>query len=1208
MLNDLLINENPFFFNPSQRQDSKSEVNDTNSKSTHIFTETINSINEIDKKPPSIDFKNTGSFISDQKTHHFSSLVFEFVSKALIEKTFFQNTTLPQETILYLVNDLIHTLNPQKKQMFSVSTEITIIYKWLMGQPLTKEEEKYNRADKELDVFGEILNGLRYSSLFLLGRNLYSSIASIFNQGLWSHLPSMAAYTSAIILGPQAVRAAVDNVLIYASLTTEQKNCLRPWLNTVGRLALGFTPKVHATEAGVHYRYPYQKGHTEIYSDQGKVIIEDDVVKMTKPATLTTSEKTHDAEYVEQFKLNQISRISDKSLLIRVVNDAGQKVQVEFRLNAGQDGPKIIVKSADSKLEAYWSNYFHQGHQKPVTLQSSPIQQDTSSPLFSEQQAFFPFNLGKIFENTNFYAISASYVIASLMKGGSVKHSSPLTSTVVALTTLSLSNSVKADWWNPVSWFTKKPIERAINNARHQALVTINEANGIVREAIGRVETLEGKMVVDVKDVGNFLIEKSGNAVVLSSKEIVKDIADKTELILKIAGFKSKKVIIEGGKVVKTLMEIGGDQIKLIIKEGREALSGVFERDIDNLGKLSVNFGEQGRLTIQELGNTLTYVADETLNKFFIKTTNLVSSTAEQIRINIDRFRDGVRLSTEELILGTKEILNEGEKKTITILKHLPKTGRDTAYDTVYNTGLAVKHSFFGQSEFNIVFEKIKNNCVDTLRENNNILTKTDELLTYIFNQKQDTLSSSNKALLYVELLKQCVNDPLISASDQNLLYFLVASQAFKDEKLGNDYFKSGVIPSVPQNIKNAFLKRNFNLIANRNIKLIEMKYPKTFSTKTLEAIRRLKTDEVDFISSDAGNPVGTLIAFASSKLPGGYLRCDGKFHAIDDYPELYEAVRDYAKLSEDRKSFNLPDLSGRVLRNVGEGLTIGQLYDDTTRLPTEKPFEIVGDGEHVHTTESDGPHIHEITVNGDHIHTLTKEGEHTHSSSSNGKHSHDIQTSGKHSHGVQEGGQHTHGMDGCGDHNHINGEFNILLKKNRQFTVGNWDHIGDEPNVIESAPLLPNGNHVHHIHDNGGHSHGLDENGEHKHGITTVEDHIHVIDSVPSHNHTVSMEGLHKHEMRFGGNHTHTIMRSGNHTHQISGGDTETMPKNMVVAYLIKAKPTPNYSEKIKDLESKITTLENTINNSPNQLTQMITMVGVTAGTIFILKRLKLI
>lgn len=360
------------------------------------------------------------------------------------------------------------------------------------------------------------------------------------------------------------------------------------------------------------------------------------------------------------------------------------------------------------------------------------------------------------------------------------------------------------------------------------------------------------------------------------------------------------------------------------------------------------------------------------------------------------------------------------------------------------------------------------------------------------------------------------------------------------------------------------------------------------------------------------GNPVGTLIAFASSIVPKGYLKCDGEFYPIDDYPELYEAVKAYAKKSKDGQLFNIPDLRGRVLRNVGEGLTIGQLYDDTTRMPTENPFKILGDGQHIHTTESEGPHIHEITVNGDHIHTLSKEGGHTHSSSSNGKHSHDIETSGKHSHGLQEGGKHTHGMDGSGDHNHMNGEFSQLLRLER---TKNPHHFSDQipinnrqPELISSAPILPNGNHVHHIHDNGVHSHGLDENGEHKHGITTVEDHIHVIDSVPSHNHTVSMEGLHKHEMRFGGNHTHTIMLSGNHTHQISGGDKETMPKNMVVAYLIKAKPTPNYSEKIKDLESKITTLENTINNSPNQLTQMITMVGVTAGNIFILKRLKLI
>jgi hypothetical protein len=50
-------------------------------------------------------------------------------------------------------------------------------------------------------------------------------------------------------------------------------------------------------------------------------------------------------------------------------------------------------------------------------------------------------------------------------------------------------------------------------------------------------------------------------------------------------------------------------------------------------------------------------------------------------------------------------------------------------------------------------------------------------------------------------------------------------------------------------------------------------------------------------------------------------------------------------------------------------------------------------------------------------------------------------------------------------------------------------------------------------------------------------------------------------HKIAESGVHVHEIAESGNHVHEIVGGDAETSPKNMKVAYLIKAKRSENGS-----------------------------------------------
>ena len=83
-----------------------------------------------------------------------------FLSRLLIERTFFQNTVIPRDAMLYLANDLMRTLVPQTTETLSVSKELVIMWKQLRGQPLTAEEQAYENSPKEIDVVGEILNGM----------------------------------------------------------------------------------------------------------------------------------------------------------------------------------------------------------------------------------------------------------------------------------------------------------------------------------------------------------------------------------------------------------------------------------------------------------------------------------------------------------------------------------------------------------------------------------------------------------------------------------------------------------------------------------------------------------------------------------------------------------------------------------------------------------------------------------------------------------------------------------------------------------------------------------------------------------------------------------------------------------------------------------------------------------------------------------------
>jgi len=303
-----------------------------------------------------------GEFIdqpTSQKLNTISAYLTEFVSNILIERTFFQNTDIPQITLLRLVNNLIQTLNPKNKVKVDFFKEWKIIYKELLDIKLTPEEEKYDKSSKELDILGEFLNGINYSTSAIIGQNLYSSVTSAVKQGLSNHLPAIIGYSGAILIGPKLIDYAIDYILSYSELTPHQKNMVIPWLKMAGHLVLDFLPKVHATDKGVHYQFPSIVEHSKTFTNhQTTTTTLGNTITIEREGQLDTPEGQFDAEHAMTFKLHSVNTITEEKIRMHIINHEGKKIPVEFYTIQGESGPEIQVKSVDkllcSTIEGNW--------------------------------------------------------------------------------------------------------------------------------------------------------------------------------------------------------------------------------------------------------------------------------------------------------------------------------------------------------------------------------------------------------------------------------------------------------------------------------------------------------------------------------------------------------------------------------------------------------------------------------------------------------------------------------------------------------------------------------------------------------------------------------------------------------------------------------------------------------------------------------------
>lgn len=110
--------------------------------------------------------------------------------------------------------------------------------------------------------------------------------------------------------------------------------------------------------------------------------------------------------------------------------------------------------------------------------------------------------------------------------------------------------------------------------------------------------------------------------------------------------------------------------------------------------------------------------------------------------------------------------------------------------------------------------------------------------------------------------------------------------------------------------------------------------------------------------------PTGSIIAYAGTTAPSGWLLCDGTLNGVGTYPALYSVIQN-AFGGIPNINFNLPDLRGKTVigAGAGPGLTSRALYGTG------------GEENHTLTLNEMPSHTHSITDPG-HFHTQVGQGE----------------------------------------------------------------------------------------------------------------------------------------------------------------------------------------------------------------------------------------
>lgn len=114
---------------------------------------------------------------------------------------------------------------------------------------------------------------------------------------------------------------------------------------------------------------------------------------------------------------------------------------------------------------------------------------------------------------------------------------------------------------------------------------------------------------------------------------------------------------------------------------------------------------------------------------------------------------------------------------------------------------------------------------------------------------------------------------------------------------------------------------------------------------------------EIMSIPSGGGNPAGAIMPYGGASAPTGYLMCDGSAVSRTDYAALFTAIGTTYGSGDGSTTFNIPNLSGKVVIGVSNSHALGSSggAEEHTLLTSELPA-------HVHEVPQHG-HADDITI-----------------------------------------------------------------------------------------------------------------------------------------------------------------------------------------------------------------------------------------------------
>jgi microcystin-dependent protein len=103
---------------------------------------------------------------------------------------------------------------------------------------------------------------------------------------------------------------------------------------------------------------------------------------------------------------------------------------------------------------------------------------------------------------------------------------------------------------------------------------------------------------------------------------------------------------------------------------------------------------------------------------------------------------------------------------------------------------------------------------------------------------------------------------------------------------------------------------------------------------------------DITIAASGSGIPTGTVIPYAGSTAPSGYLICNGSAVSRTTYSNLFSVIGTTYGAGDGSTTFNLPDLRGRVVVGLGTHVDVDALGDNEgmTTVSNRRP-------RHYHTT-----------------------------------------------------------------------------------------------------------------------------------------------------------------------------------------------------------------------------------------------------------------